>query len=136
MPTYFAPNENTTQYYGTGECFLFKIDGERVTVPNDDPDDDDDDDSDGGTATKTLVEGEISSYGWTGMNMYLQYSDAGGMGMGGGGAEGSFGLFIGEDFLSGSTGRWAFFFSFFSERFCCRGVHLNLVPAIFFCVLR
>lgn len=43
------------------------------------------------------------------MNMYLQYSDAEGMGMGGGGAEGSFGLFIGEDFLSGSTGRWAFF---------------------------
>lgn len=91
------------QYYGTGECFLFKIDGERVTVPNDDPEGDDESD-DGGTAT-TLVEGEVSAYGWTGMNMYLQYSDAEGMGMGGGGAEGSFGLFIGEDLLSGSTGR-------------------------------
>eukprot|EP00752_Nemacystus_decipiens_P008772 g7827.t1 len=92
-----------SQYYGTGECFLFKIDGERITVASDNPEGDDD--SDDGAATKTLVEGEISAYGWTGMNMYLQYSDAEGMGMGGGGADGSFGLFIGEDFLSGSTGR-------------------------------
>lgn len=94
------------KYYGTGECFLFKIDGERVTVPNDDPDGDDSDDGTG-AGTKTLVDGEMSTYGWTGMNMYLQYSDAGGMGMGGGGVEGSFGLLLGEDFLSGSTGRWS-----------------------------
>ncbi|CAN0076656.1 unnamed protein product [Sphacelaria rigidula] len=37
------------------------------------------------------------------MNMYFQYSDDVGIGMGGGG--GSFGLFLGEDLLTGTTGK-------------------------------
>ncbi|CAN0571424.1 unnamed protein product, partial [Ectocarpus sp. 12 AP-2014] len=51
------------------------------------------------------MEGDMTAFGWTGMNMYLQYSDSKGIAMGGGGADGSFGLFIGEDFLTGSTGK-------------------------------
>lgn len=96
------------QYYGTGECFLFKLEnGERVAVKTGS-----DADSDGGSDTgspggsvKNLMEGAIATFGWTGMNMYLQYSDGAGLGMGGGGMAGSFGLFVGEDFLSGSTGK-------------------------------
>lgn len=52
-----------------------------------------------------VMDGEITAYPWTGMNTYMQYSDCAGLGMGGGGEEASFGLFIGDDFLSGSTGR-------------------------------
>lgn len=88
---------------------MFKIDGGRVPAETE-PDGDDDDSGEGDNASgdsKMVVDGEIAAYGWTGMNMYLQYSDGEGLGMGGGGAEGSFGLFVGEDFLSGSTGRWA-----------------------------
>lgn len=47
--------------------------------------------------------GNVTTYSWTGMNTYFQYSDAGGIGMGGGG--GSFGLFLGEDLLTGTTGK-------------------------------
>ncbi|CAM9542926.1 unnamed protein product, partial [Ectocarpus sp. 12 AP-2014] len=71
------------QYYGTGECFLSETVAE----------------------SKTLMEGDMTAFGWTGMNMYLQYSDSKGIAMGGGGADGSFGLFIGEDFLTGGTGK-------------------------------
>ncbi|CAM9694865.1 unnamed protein product [Pylaiella littoralis] len=108
------------QYYGTGESFLFKINGGRVTAETDKDGPDDnashtsggsgsgsgsgDGDGGGGGGGKTLMEGDMTTYGWTGMNMYLQYSDEAGIGMGGGGVEGSFGLFLGEDFLSGSTG--------------------------------
>lgn len=90
---------------------MFKIDGERVPAEAEPGGGAEDDDSGEGDNTsgesKTVVDGEIAAYGWTGMNMYLQYSDGEGLGMGGGGAEGSFGLFVGEDFLSGSTGRRA-----------------------------
>lgn len=118
---FFQSNKHEKKkYYGTGECFLFKINGERVPVEHgyastsgdgdggggggDGGSDGTGSDGDGDGGVKTLMEGDMTTYGWTGMNMYLQYSDAAGMGMGGGGVEGSFGLFLGEDFLSGSTG--------------------------------
>lgn len=55
-----------------------------------------------GSAHRALLEGDVTTYGWSGMNTYFQYSDEVGVGMGGGG--GSFGLFVGDDLLSGTTG--------------------------------
>ncbi|CAN0414693.1 unnamed protein product, partial [Laminaria digitata] len=95
------------QYYGTGECFLFRIDGKRVSCSGDasaSGSDTGDEAEAGGGEGKTLVDGDMTMYPWSGMNTYLQYSDGSGIGMGGGGADGNFGLYVGEDFLSGSTG--------------------------------
>lgn len=62
--------------------------------------------NDGATAVavgnRSLLEGQVKTYGWSGVNTYFQYSDDAGIGMGGGG--GSFGLFVGDDLLSGTTG--------------------------------
>ena len=92
------------QYYGTGECFLFRIDGKRVPSSDEDSASGSDCGDGANSEGKTLVDGDMTMYAWSGMNTYLQYSDGNGIGMGGGGAEGNFGLYVGEDFLSGSTG--------------------------------
>ncbi|CAM9137130.1 unnamed protein product [Choristocarpus tenellus] len=56
----------------------------------------------GGRRKIALLDGDVTSYVWSGMNTYFQYSTDNSLGMGGGG--GNFGLFIGEDFMKGSTG--------------------------------
>ncbi|CAM9363095.1 unnamed protein product [Ascophyllum nodosum] len=89
------------QYYGTGQCFLYKIEGGRTPCESGDASEESAADAAGG---KAAMDGEVVTYQWTGMNTYLQYSDCAGLGMGGGGEEAAFGLFVGDDFLNGSTG--------------------------------
>jgi hypothetical protein len=83
------------QYFGTGECFLFKLDDSfRKKNENN---------------LSEPVEGKLqhfdtlTKYSWTGANAFFQYSTKSGIGLGGGGDD--FGLFIGDDFAEGCTGR-------------------------------
>lgn len=85
---------------------MFRIVGERIAQADTTAGSAADGDTDGARdgAGKILLDGDIVTHEWSGMNTYLQYSDGAGLGMGGGGAAGTFGLFVGEDFLNGSTG--------------------------------
>jgi len=85
-------HESKGQYYGTGECFLFKLNqceepsnefapGSDRMLPN----------------FKSL-----SKYMWTGMNTFFQIGSVDGFGLGGGGDH--FGFYVGEDFAYGSSG--------------------------------
>jgi len=68
-----VPWKITTKYYGTGECFLFKIDSD----------------------------GKVINYPWSLQNEFFMYSSADQVAMGGG-ADG-FGFIIDKDFITGST---------------------------------
>lgn len=85
----------SSQYYGDGQCFVFHF-GEQ---PGD----------------KGLGEGEeddphcihhftsMTQYMWSGLNTYFQWTSDRSLGLGGGG--GAFGLFLGDDFEEGTSGR-------------------------------
>ena len=81
---------------------MYKIEGGRTTYESGDASEESAADDAGG---KTTMNGEVVSYGSTRMNTYLQYSDCAGLGMGGGGKNATFGLFVGDDFINGSTDR-------------------------------
>ena len=68
-----VPWKITTKYYGTGECFLFKVDND----------------------------GKVINYSWTLQNEFFMYSTSDQIAMGGG-ADG-FGFIIDKDFITGST---------------------------------
>ena len=114
------------QYYGTGQCFLYKIEGGRTPCESGDASEESAADAAGG---KAAMDGEVVTYQWTGMNTYLQYSDCAGLGMGGGGEEAAFGLFVGDDFLNGSTGRRV---RFSQVRFGFGAILVRFVSALFY----
>lgn len=72
------------QYYGSGESFIFRLEDF------------------GSSKNDNHCNPRVSKFGWSALNSYFQFSNGHSIGMGGGG--GSFGLFVGEDFATGSTG--------------------------------
>ena len=98
-----SSSSSSDMFYGGGQALLFKAVPKKKNSHNNVNSNNSNNDNNN--------EYELHLYKWTGQNRYVQLCDANlkRIAMGGGGADGSFGLCVQDDFRRGSTGKCSTF---------------------------